>query len=233
MSQEMAELIDGWRAFTRGIGCVPRPTADGCLDLHAFRQTAVSLSVDQRRGRQRRQQRPRGQRRRTLRRIRFRGVQPRARRYQQHHGRSVYGRINRATTRASVGTTGGQGTGRNPSISRNGQQFAFESAAANLIGRADTNGFVDVFVGTRTGVQVRISQSSLGVEGNSTSRNPAISADGSAVAFDSRANNLVNGDTNSRADIFHHNLSTLQTVRVSNGNSSSVINDPARAVSRR
>ena len=91
----------------------------------------------------------------------------------------VYDRVNRSTTRASVGTTGGQGTGpsRNPSISRNGQKVAFESAAANLIGRADTNGFVDVFVGTRTGVQVRVSQSSLGVEGNSTSRNPAISAD--------------------------------------------------------
>jgi len=48
---------------------------------------------------------------------------------------SVYGRINRATTRASVGTTGDQGTGRNPSISRNGQQVAFQSAAANLIGQ--------------------------------------------------------------------------------------------------
>jgi len=46
------------------------------------------------------------------------------------------------------------------------------------------------------------------LRGNSTSRNPAISADGSVVAFDSRANNLVDGDTNSRADIFHHNLST-------------------------
>lgn len=145
----------------------------------------------------------------------------------------VFDRVNRTTTRASVGTTGGQGTGpsRNPSISRNGQKVAFESAAGNLIARADTNGFVDVFVGTRTGVQLRVSQSSLGVEGNNTSRNPAISADGTAVAFDSRAGNLVNGDTNSRADVFHHNLSGRQTIRVSNGNSSSVINDPANGES--
>ena len=145
----------------------------------------------------------------------------------------VYDRVNRSTTRASVGTTGGQGTGqsRNPSISRNGQKVAFESAAANLIGTADTNGFVDVFVGTRTGVQIRVSESNLGAQGNSSSRNPAISADGSAVAFDSRASNLVNGDTNSRADVFHHNLSTRQTIRVSNGNSGSVINDPANGES--
>jgi len=145
----------------------------------------------------------------------------------------VYDRVNRTTTRASIGTTGGQGTGpsQNPSISRNGQQVAFESAAPNLIARADTNGFVDVFVGTRTGVQFRASQSNLGAEGNNTSRNPAISSDGSAVAFDSRASNLVNGDTNGRADVFHHTLGNRETIRVSNGNSSSVNNDPANGES--
>jgi Tol biopolymer transport system component len=141
----------------------------------------------------------------------------------------VHDRVTRTTTRASVGTTEVQGNGpsRNPVISRDGLKVAFESAAANLIGGADTNGATDVFVGTRTGVQLRASQSSLGAAGNSSSRNPAISADGSAVAYDSRANNLVNGDTNSRADVFHHNLGTRTTTRVTNGRSSGLTNDPA------
>ena len=45
---------------------------------------------------------------------------------------------------------------------------------------------------------VRVSVDSAGVQGNGFSVNPSISADGSVVAFQSSATNLVPGDTNSR-----------------------------------
>src|SRR5438067_11090755 len=44
---------------------------------------------------------------------------------------------------------------------------------------------------------------------------PSISADGRFVAFDSRATNLVPGDTNGRSDVFVHDRQTRRTERVS------------------
>ncbi len=61
----------------------------------------------------------------------------------------------------------------------------------------------------------RVSVDSSGVEGNSCSVFPAISADGEIVAFWSIASNLVAGDTNVRADVFVHDRSTGLTERVS------------------
>lgn len=141
----------------------------------------------------------------------------------------VYDRIGRVTTRASVGTTGveGNGASRNPSISRDGAKVAFESAASNLIAGADTNGTVDVFVGGRSAVGLRASESSFRAQGNGFSNNAALSADGRSVAFESRANNLVSGDTNSKADIFLQDVITRQTIRVTNGRNSGITNDPA------
>jgi Tol biopolymer transport system component len=141
----------------------------------------------------------------------------------------VYDRIGRTTTRASVGTTGveSNGASRNPSISRDGARVAFESAASNLIAGADTDGTVDVFVGGRSGVSLRASESSIRAQGNGFSNNAALSADGRSVAFESRATNLVNGDTNAKADIFLQDLITRQTIRVTNGRNSGTTNDPA------
>lgn len=50
----------------------------------------------------------------------------------------------------------------------------------------------------------RISVASSGLEGNSGSYYPSISADGRTVAFDSYASNLVSGDTNGYWDVFMH-----------------------------
>jgi Tol biopolymer transport system component len=140
----------------------------------------------------------------------------------------VHDTVTRTTTRASVGTTGVQGNSvsSNPVLSRDGSRVAFESAASNLIGGADTNQMVDIFVGSRSRVQLRASQSSAAVQGNSSSRNAALSGDGSAVVFDSRTTNLVDGDTNNRVDVFHHNLVTRQTTRVVNGAGSGLVNNP-------
>jgi Tol biopolymer transport system component len=61
----------------------------------------------------------------------------------------------------------------------------------------------------------RVSVDSSGVEGNSVSGWPSISADGRYVAFRSAADNLVPGDTNSLDDVFVHDRQTGVTERVS------------------
>ncbi|MDD5203973.1 MAG: hypothetical protein PHS17_01055 [Desulfobacterales bacterium] len=80
--------------------------------------------------------------------------------------------------------------------------MAFDSDAGNLV-PVDTNGDYDAFVHDRqTGATTRVSVGSDGSEGNSYSLYPSISADGSYVAFDSNASNLVSGDTNGFKDVF-------------------------------
>ena len=64
-------------------------------------------------------------------------------------------------------------------------------------------------------VTERVSVDSAGVEGNSASTNPSISADGRHVAFESQADNLVANDTNTDIDIFVHDWQTETTTRVS------------------
>ncbi len=54
-----------------------------------------------------------------------------------------------------------------------------------------------------------------GSQANSFSVQPALSADGAFVAFDSDATNLVEGDTNARNDVFVHERAAGETVRVS------------------
>lgn len=51
--------------------------------------------------------------------------------------------------------------------------------------------------------------------GNDTSDSPSVSADGRFVAFTSKANNMVVGDVNTRADVFVRDRNTGTTVRVS------------------
>jgi len=61
----------------------------------------------------------------------------------------------------------------------------------------------------------RVSVASDGTESVRESRNPAISADGRYVAFESSASNLVPGDTNGTLDVFVHDRVTGETTRVS------------------
>jgi hypothetical protein len=57
-------------------------------------------------------------------------------------------------------------------------------------------------VGATNPTTERVSVSSNGTEGNKSSDDPAISADGRYVAFYSYASNLVPGDTNGKRDVF-------------------------------
>jgi Ca2+-binding RTX toxin-like protein len=87
-------------------------------------------------------------------------------------------------------------------MSANGRYMAFFSPASNLVPN-DTNGEWDIFVrDLQAGTTERVSVDSSGQQANGGGSEPSISADGRYVAFESRAFNLVAGDTNGVADIF-------------------------------
>ncbi len=127
------------------------------------------------------------------------------------------------TLPASVGLRGFGpiGASTNPSISADGRYVAFESAAADLVA-GDQNGRTDVFVTDRqTGQTTLVSMGLLGIQGNSESVEPSISADGRYVAFESYASNLISADSNGAVDIFVRDLISGTTTRVSVGVNSS------------
>ncbi|HVS11180.1 MAG TPA: hypothetical protein VMS76_15020 [Planctomycetota bacterium] len=129
----------------------------------------------------------------------------------------VHERGSGVTARVSVDSTGAQAGGRSshPVLSGDGRFVAFVSEAPNLV-PDDTNGVADVFVHDRQNGQTRrVSVGPAGAQANATSGMPAISADGSRVAFQSDASNLVLGDTNGTTDAFLHDLATGRTERLS------------------
>jgi len=102
-----------------------------------------------------------------------------------------------------------------PAISGDGRWVVFESKADNLV-RGDTNKKEDIFVCDRTTGQVaRVSVSSGGGQADDKCKNPDISGDGRYVVFESKADNLVRGDTNRKRDVFVHDRRTGETRRVS------------------
>jgi Tol biopolymer transport system component len=97
-----------------------------------------------------------------------------------------------------------------PVFSPDGTKVVFLSHATNLVA-GDTNGDDDIFVkDLNTGLITRVSTDSNGVQGNSSSHVPVFSPDGTQIAFQSDATNLVAGDTNNSKDVF------LATLPVSN-----------------
>jgi Tol biopolymer transport system component len=129
------------------------------------------------------------------------------------------------TWRVSVGAAGQAqgGDSYDPAISADGRYVAFTSDAANLgpsVTTEQTNVFVRDLVNHVTH-QVTLDVDMLGCF------DPALSADGRFIAFDSVAPNLVPGDTNGKFDVFVSDMSTGADQRVSvgaagqgNGNSS-------------
>jgi len=105
---------------------------------------------------------------------------------------------------------------QSPSVDADGSCVAFASQASNLVNGADNAGVVDIFVrDLANGTTTLVSVSSLGEPGNNTSHTPSIDADGSCVAFQSSATNLVPEDTNGAYDVFVHDLLTGITRLVS------------------
>lgn len=130
----------------------------------------------------------------------------------------IHDRETGQTERVSIASDSTEGNGRSylASISADGRYVVFSSTASNLV-PDDTNGKADIFVHDRiTGQTDRVSIASDGTEGNDDSWGfSSISADGRYIAFESKASNLVPGDTNGREDVFVYNQRTGETIRVS------------------
>jgi Tol biopolymer transport system component len=173
----------------------------------------------------------------------------------------VRDRVAGTTVRASIATNGLEGDQPStvPEISGNGEFVAFASDATNLVAN-DTNDRRDVFVRALATAQTfRVSVASNGAQADGQSVGPGVrgglvfgpdlSFDGTRVAFDSIATNLVPGDTNSCPpnfqepgrcpDIFIRDWAAGTTIRVSvatngaQGNDASTdpaINDDGMAI---
>ena len=132
--------------------------------------------------------------------------------------------------RISASSTIGRPDGRSfsPAISGDGRSVAFVSYATNLhgFGPAVLPGTSNVFLADREipsltddafeTIIFPISYSRLDdgfADGSSYA--PALSGDGSVVAFASDATNLVEGDTNEARDIFVHDLNSFTLERIS------------------
>ncbi len=120
-------------------------------------------------------------------------------------------------TLVSGGVSGaGDGGAWQQALSADGSAVVFTSDAANLV-PGDDNHSSDVFVLDRaTGRTMLESRASDGTVGDGWSFFPAISADGSVVAFDSIATNLA-PDGGERPDVFVRDRGTGQTRLVSVG----------------
>lgn len=148
---------------------------------------------------------------------------------------------NVATRRVSLTSLGSEGTGSSklPSISSDGRFVVFQSEASNLA--PDTNATWDTFLHDRDadgdGVfdeqgaisTSLVSASTTGVQGNSGSFSPSISADGRYIAFESDATNLVLGDLNGLRDVFVYDRVTSTTTRASVSDSEEEANGPSGA----
>ncbi len=120
--------------------------------------------------------------------------------------------------RASFGENGEQPNAGcfDPGLSDNGRFIAFESEATNLVEGAGGSLHRDVFL--KDLVTGKILWASEGLEGepaNAASFSPAISGNGRFVAFESSANNLVEGDSGVIADVFIFDRVTHSLERVS------------------
>lgn len=122
------------------------------------------------------------------------------------------------TNRVSFDAHGGDpdGVSADPAVSRNGRFLAFTSHATDLVAN-DDNRWPDVFrFDRKTGRTIRVSVASDGTGGELPSHEPAISADGRFVAFQSQSA-FVPEDTNDGFDVYVHDVFTGITELVSTG----------------
>jgi len=129
----------------------------------------------------------------------------------------VRDRINGVTERVSVTSGGGQSNGHSSlaRISGDGQVVAFVTLATNLA-FGDDNGTWDAYVHDRSAnITQCVSVTPDGTVGNNVSFGWSITADGTMVALQSYATDLVPGDENGFLDVFVRDLSSGTTECVS------------------
>ncbi len=131
----------------------------------------------------------------------------------------LYDRTAAATEKISVKNDGNDGNGDSEyaGISGDGRYVAFRSSSSDFdLLQPDTNGAADIFLRDRVaGTTERVSLNTSGVEANAYCGEPAISADGRFVGFQSDADNLVPADTNVARDFFLRDLVDGTTERIS------------------
>jgi hypothetical protein len=134
-----------------------------------------------------------------------------------------------STSDAGVKANGGNS---GESISADGTAVAFGSSATNL-DPADTDTTSDIYVKhLNTGEIVLASTSDAGVKGNGDSEgDTSMAANGTAVAFDSRASNLDVADTDTTPDIYVKSLSTGDIALASTSDSGTKANGKSFAPS--
>jgi len=117
----------------------------------------------------------------------------------------LHDRTTGATTRVSLAddeTEGDAAPDVNAGLSGGGNLVAFDSFATNLV-PGDRNNARDVFLrDIAAGTTRRLSLGLGGINPDGESFDPAISLDGTTVAFSSLAKNLVLNDTNKNQDVF-------------------------------
>ena len=122
--------------------------------------------------------------------------------------------VSRAST--AVGPKGNDAS-TNAVISGDGRRVAFSSAATNLHPE-DTDSLEDVYLrDLQTNETILISRGSgpTGLKGLGPSEFPAISGDGTRIAFRSEAPNLAVEDTDTIEDVFLRDISTGETMLLS------------------
>jgi len=125
------------------------------------------------------------------------------------------------TSRVCVGLDGAQADddSQDPSISGDGRYIAFSSDAENLVDVADA-GNSDIFVFDRETSETICASLNDGSDpdydtGNDGSYSPSIDSSGTAVAFQTGADNLIADDTNGDEDIYVYDLTYGSTSIVS------------------
>ena len=103
---------------------------------------------------------------------------------------------------AAADGTQAKGNSYDPVFSPDGTRIAFYSSASNLVA-GDTNNDYDVFIKNLQSQNVQLlSEGMGGTPANGNSYHPTFSPDGSKVAFESSATNLVPDDLTGSNDIF-------------------------------
>lgn len=106
-------------------------------------------------------------------------------------------------TLVSVDSTGNQKAAPSelPTISYDGRKIAWDSSGNYAIGY-NTNGWFNVFLRDLQNIATQLESVPLSGSADNHSVQPFISPDGRFVAFQSKATNLVDGDTNGFQDVF-------------------------------
>ena len=103
----------------------------------------------------------------------------------------------------SIGAQTGVNGGLSGSLSGNGRYVGFTAHDEAGAVSGDDNNFVDAFVHDRqTGITQRVSLDANGGQLNGDAKRPIVSDDGTIVAFQSTASNLVGDDTNGALDAY-------------------------------